>query len=75
MLSRHCNMMKAFIRAVRVALGQLIMTSLAKQFTDPHILSLIKLEKLGTDIYFTNSFKNWPQRHYDKKASIAATRE
>ena len=39
MQSRHCNMIKAFIHVVRVALGQLIMTSLAKQFTDQQIIS------------------------------------
>ena len=58
-------MIKAFIHVMRVALRQLIMTSLAKQFTDLQILSIIKLEKL--DVYFTNSLSQWPQRHCDKK--------
>ena len=52
MLSRHCNMIKAFIRVVIVALRESIMTSLTKQFTDPQIISIMKLEKLGTDVYF-----------------------
>ena len=60
---RHCY-------RVCVALGQLIMTSLTKQFTAPQILSLIKLEKLGTNVYFINSLTRLPQRHCDKKASI-----
>ena len=55
MLSRHCNKIKAFIHIVRVALRQLIMSSLAKQFTHPQILSIMKLEKLGTDVHFANS--------------------
>ena len=66
----HCNMIKAFIHVLPVALLQLIMTSLAKQFTNPQILSTMKLEKLGTDMYFTNSLNHWLQRHCDKKASI-----
>ena len=70
MLSRHCNMAKAFIRAVHGAFGQLIMTSLAKQFTNPQILSITKLQKLRTDVYFTNYLNHWPQRHCDKKASV-----
>ena len=75
MLSRHCNMIKAFIHVVRVAIRQLIMTSLAKQFTDPQILSIIKPEKIGTDMYFTNSLNHRPRRHCDKKASIETPRE
>ena len=47
-------------RAVRVTLGQLIMTSLAKQFTAPQIISIIKIEKFGTDVYVTNSLNHWP---------------
>ena len=38
MISRHCSMFKAFIHVVRVALLQMVMTSLAKQFTDPQSL-------------------------------------
>ena len=49
-----CIMIKAIIRAVCVALGQLIMTSLAKQFTASQILSIMKLEKLGMELSFTN---------------------
>ena len=49
MLPRRCNIIKAIIRAVRVAPVQLIMLSLAKQFTAPPILPYIKFEKLGTD--------------------------
>ena len=41
MLSRHCNMIKAFIHVVHIALRQLIMTALAKKFTDPQILPKI----------------------------------
>ena len=70
MLSHHCNMIKAFIPFMRVALRLWIMTSLTKQFTDPQILSIMKLEKLGTDVYFTNSLIHWSQHHCDKKASI-----
>ena len=40
MLPRRCTTVKA----VRVAVGQLIMTSLAKQFAAPQILSIMKLE-------------------------------
>ena len=68
MLSHHCNMIKALIY-VCVALRQWIMISPTKQFTDLQILSIMKLEKLGTDVYFTNSLNHWPQRHCDKKAS------
>ena len=44
------------------------MTALAKRFTDPQILSIMKLERLGTDVYVINSSNHWPQRHYDKKS-------
>ena len=80
MLPRRCNMIKANIRAELVALGQLsmtsfalgqvIMTSLAKQFMAPQILSIMKLKTLGTDVYFTNSLNHGPQHHCDKKATI-----
>ena len=46
MLSHRCNITKAINRAVCVAVGQLIMTSLAKQFTASQILSIMKLENL-----------------------------
>ena len=76
MLSRYCNMSKAFIiHVVRVTIRQLIMTSLAKQITDPQILSIMKLEKLGIDVKWTNSLNHWTQRHCDKKASIETPRE
>ena len=58
MLSRHCNIIKAIIRAVCVALGQLIMASLAKQFAAPQILSIMKREKLGT--YLLKSLTSTP---------------
>ena len=51
-------MIEAFIHVVRVALRQLIMTPIAKLFTDLQILSIMKLEKLGTDVYFTNSLNH-----------------
>ena len=44
-------MIKAINRAVCVALGQLIMMSLAKQSKAPQILPKMKLEKFGTDVY------------------------
>ena len=50
MLLRRSNMFKAFIHVVRVALRQLLMTSLTKQFTDPQIVSIMKLEKPGTEV-------------------------
>ena len=40
LLPCRCIMIKAIIHPVRVALGQSIMTSLAKQFTAPQILSI-----------------------------------
>ena len=43
MLPSCCNMIKAMIRAVRVALGLLIMTLLAKQFTAPQFLFILKV--------------------------------
>ena len=55
MLPRRCNMTKATISAVCVALGQLFMTSLAKQYT----ISVMKLEKLVTDVYFINALNQW----------------
>ena len=72
---RHWNMIEAFFHVVCVALRQSIMTSLGKQFTNSQILSIMKREKLGTNVYFTNSLNHWPQRHCDKKASIETTRE
>ena len=51
-------MIEAIIHAVRFTLGQLIMMSLAKQFMALQILSTMKLEKLGTDMYFTNSLNH-----------------
>ena len=51
MLSYHCTMIKAINRAMCVALGQLIMMSLAKQSKAPQILPKMNLEKLGTDVY------------------------
>ena len=54
------------IHPVRVALRQLIMTSLAKQFTAP----LKKTWTLGTDVYFTN----WLQHHCGKKKNLETTR-
>ena len=65
MLPHRCNKIKAIIRAARVALGQLIMTWLAD--ADP---SMMKLEKLRTDVSFTNLLNSLPQRHCDKKTSI-----
>ena len=47
MLAHRCNIIKAISGVVRVALGQLIVTS---QSTAPHIISIMKLEKLGTDV-------------------------
>ena len=38
-------MVKAIIRAARIAIGQLIMTSLDKRFMAPQILSVSKPEK------------------------------
>ena len=49
-----------FIHVVRVALCQLNMTSLAKQFTDHQITSTMKLEKLSTDVCCINSLNHWP---------------
>ena len=49
MLSDHCNMIKAIIPAVYVALGQLIMMSLTKQLTAPQIYSLMKLAGVVTE--------------------------
>ena len=49
MLSDHCNMTKAIIPAVCIALGQLIMMSLAKQLTAPQIYSLMKLAEAVTE--------------------------
>ena len=46
-LSCHCNMIKAFIRVLHVALRQLIMMLLVKQFTELHILFIMKFEKTG----------------------------
>ena len=75
MMPCRCNMVKAIIRVVRVVFGQLIMTLLAKQSKTPHIFFAMKLEKLGTNVYFTNSVNHQPQHHCDKKASIETTRE
>ena len=38
---------KAIIRTVRVACGQLVMTSLTKQFTARQVLFMMKPEKQG----------------------------
>ena len=62
------------IRAVRVALGQLTMTSLGKQFTALQILTIMKIEKLGTDMCFTKSNQR-PPRHCDKNESTEPTQE
>ena len=69
MLSHQYNTIKALIH-VCVAFCQLIMVSFAKQSKDPQILSVMKLERLGTDVCFTNSLNHWHPRHCDKKASI-----
>ena len=61
---------KPSFRAIRVASGQFIMTSLAKHFTAPQIL-----KKLDTDVSFTNSLNHCPKHHCAKKASIETTRE
>ena len=74
MLPRHCNMIKAFIHVEGVAFCQLIMTSLAKQFTNSQILSMMQIEKFGTDVYFTHSLNHWPQRRFNKNASIKTPR-
>ena len=76
-LACRCNMIKAIICAMHVALGQLIMTSFAKLFMAPQIPSVMKLEKLkfGTDMPFTNSLNHWPHCHCAKKASIETTWE
>ena len=42
---RRCNMIEASIRAVCVALGQLIITSLTKPYTARYILSMIRLQR------------------------------
>ena len=49
MLPRRCDLIKVmlFIHAIRVVLGQLFLTSLAKQFTTPPIISVMKLENLA----------------------------
>ena len=57
-------MMKAIY--LRVAIGQLIKTLLAKQFIALHIFAIMKLEKIDTDVYFTNSFNHWPERRCDR---------
>ena len=49
MLSRRCNMTKAIIRAMRVAPVQLIIKSLARQFTAPQIISIILAPWHGSD--------------------------
>ena len=49
--------------------------ALVKLFTTPQILSMMTIEKLGTDVHLTNSLTPWPQRHCDKKASIETARE
>ena len=65
------HMIKAIIRAMSIAFGQLIMTLLTKQFVAPQSLSILKLEKFGiTNVYFTISLTHWPDQHCDKKASI-----
>ena len=74
MLPRHCNMIKPLIHVEGVAFCQLIMTSLAKQFTNSQILSMMQLEKIGTDVYFTHSLNHWPQRRCNKNASIGTPR-
>ena len=74
MLPRHCNMIKAFIHVVRIALCWLIMTSLSKQLAVLQIIYITKLEKLVTDVYFTNLSNHWPQGRCDKKASIEIPR-
>ena len=43
LMPHRCNMIKAIIRAVRVAHSHLVMTSLAKQFTALQILSVIAI--------------------------------
>ena len=76
MLSRRCNMIQAIICAMCVALGQLIMTSLAKNsHSSADSFYHENLEKLDTDVYFTNSLNHWPHRHCEKKTSIKHTRE
>ena len=45
--ARRCNMIKAIIRAVCVALGRLIMTSITKQFTAPQ---MHRVETRGPEI-------------------------
>ena len=60
-------MIKAFIRAVCVALGQIIMALLAKQFSNLQILSMMKFGK------FTQTCIS--QRHHNEEASIETTRE
>ena len=55
MLPGHRNMIIAIIPTVYVALGQLIMTSLTKQFIAPQILPLVNLEKLGTYVYISQT--------------------
>ena len=57
MLPRRCNIIKASIRALCVVLGHLIMTSLPKLMTAPHIPSIKKLEQIDTDVYFYKLFK------------------
>ena len=90
MLPSHCNMIKTTIRALSIALGQLMM-----------MLTCQSIEKFGTEVYFTNSLNHcllphlfqqfwwvalsklcssrlwniWPQCHCDKKVSIETIRE
>ena len=62
MLLRRYNMITAIIDAVCIAHGQLIMTSLTKQFTTEQILAIIKLHRHGiTNMYFTITLTYWPQ--------------
>ena len=59
---------------LRVALGQFIITSLAKQFIALHIFAIMKLTKIGTDVYFTNSSNHWPERHCDRNQRVHRNR-
>ena len=59
------------ICVVRVALVKLFLTSLSKQFLAPQILSIMTVENLGTNVYFTNSWNNWSQYHWNHAGKFA----
>ena len=70
----HCHIIKAF-KGLYACCARFPWSVNHHQFTDPRIRSILKYEKIDTDVYFTISLNHLPQRQCDKKASTETTRQ